>query len=207
MQAERTSDNAATDSTVTQTLKRMLENRKTQVIFALVLLLIAIRLYLPASSGPVPDASLVSGVTSSSTLENSLTAMLHFQNTLEKQLGETLQQISGAGEITVMLSLATSNDASIAQNIQETQRSTEEKDASGGTKVTTEQVLSSQPVMARSATSNEGIIRLKETAPQINGVVIIATGASNPVIRAALSQAVQTILSLPAHRVSIFPGK
>ena len=59
------------DSTVVQTLRRLLENRKTQVLLALVLLLVAIRLYLPALSSPVPDASLVSGV-AGSTPEHSL---------------------------------------------------------------------------------------------------------------------------------------
>lgn len=207
MHADSTTSNAATESTIVQTLKRLMENRRAQVLMALVFFLIAIRLYLPAVSGPVPDAALVSGVTVPGTSENSLAALLQYQNTLEKQLGDTLQQISGAGKVTVMLTLAATNDVNIAQNIQETKRSTEEKDASGGTKVTTEQVMSAQPVMARGAAAYEGIIRLKETTPAINGVIVVATGADYPLVRAELSKAVQTILSLPAHRVSIFSGK
>jgi len=45
------------DTTLDQTLQRLIENKKIQLVAALVLMLLAIRLYFPA--GATPDAHLV----------------------------------------------------------------------------------------------------------------------------------------------------
>ena len=194
------------DNTLVQTVQRLIENKKVQLILALILVLLAIRLYFPAAA-PGPDAELVRASASSSTQTNAaIQAMQTYQGSLEKQLESVLGQIKGAGQVSVMLTLASSNDVEVASNTQATSRTTEEKDPSGTSKLTTEETHSSQPVMARN-TSGDSVVKLKELTPEISGVVVIASGASDPKMQASLTQAVQTILSLPAHRVRVFPGK
>lgn len=192
------------DNTLVQTLQRLIENKKVQLILALIMVLLAIRLYFPAST--VPDAQLVNANSPSNTQANAaIMAVQQYQSSLEKQLQSVLGSIKGAGQVTVMLTLASSNDVEIASNTQATSRTTEEKDASGMSKLTTEETHSSQPVMARN-TSGDSVVKLKELTPEISGVVVIASGANDPKMQASLTYAVQTILSLPAHRVRVFPG-
>ena len=194
------------DNTLVQTVQRLIENKKVQLILALILVLLAIRLYFPATTQP--DAELVKASTSGGVQQTSaaIAAMQQYQGSLERQLESVLGQIKGAGQVTVMLTLASSNDVEVASNIQQTSRTTEEKDPSGTSKVTKEENLSSHPVMARN-TSGDTVVKLKELTPEISGVVVIASGANDPKMQASLTQAVQTILSLPAHRVRVFPGK
>ncbi|MDP3488318.1 MAG: hypothetical protein Q8S19_10395 [Bacillota bacterium] len=194
------------DNTLVQTVQRLIENKKAQLILALILVLLAIRLYFPATA-PAPDAQLVKASASGNAQTNAaIQAMQTYQGSLEKQLESVLGQIKGAGQVTVMLTLASSNDVEVASNTQKTSRTTEEKDLSGTSKLTKEETHSSQPVMARN-TSGDSVVKLKELTPEISGVVVIASGASDPKMQASLTQAVRTILSLPAHRVRVFPGK
>lgn len=193
------------DNTLTQTVQRLIENKKVQLVLALILVLLAIRLYFPATAPP--DAQLVQGSASGNTQTHAaIVAMQQYQDSLEGQLESVLGQIKGAGQVTVMLTLASSNDVEVASNTQDTSRTTEETDPSGTTKVSIEETHSSQPVMARN-TGGDSVVKLKELTPQISGVVVIASGANDPKMQASLTQAVQTILSLPAHRVRVFPGK
>ncbi|KAF0197414.1 MAG: stage III sporulation protein AG [Bacillota bacterium] len=193
------------DNTLIQTLQRLIENKKAQLILALILVLLAIRLYFPATAPP--DAQLVKASVSGNTQPNAaIVARQQYQESLEGQLESVLGQIKGAGQVTVMLTLASSNDVEIASSTQQTSRTTEDKDPSGASKVSQEETLSSQPVMARN-TSGDSVVKLKELTPEIRGVVVVASGANDPKMQASLTQAVQTILSLPAHRVRVFPGK
>jgi len=191
------------DSTVVQTLQRLIENKKVQLVAALILMLLAIRLYFPAQG--TPDAQLVSGNTATTSQTTTALSILEYQESLSKELESLLSQIQGAGKVNVMLTLASSNDVHVAVNMQQTSRTTEEKDTTGVTKVTKEETHSSQPVMSRN-TSGDSVVKLKELMPQISGVVVVASGAKDSRIQASLASAVQTILSLPAHRVRVFPG-
>ncbi|HYE09682.1 MAG TPA: stage III sporulation protein AG, partial [Patescibacteria group bacterium] len=45
---------------------------------------------------------------------------------------------------------------------------------------------------------------LKEVNPDIKGVIIVAEGAKDPKVKLQLTEAVQTVLDVPAYRVSVF---
>lgn len=193
------------ESTLVQTMHRLLENKKVQMLLALVLVLVSIRLYFPTDAAP--DAALVnSNTTNQPQATSALTAITQYQNSLEKQLEAHLTKIAGAGQVSVMLTLASTSDAHIALNTQKTSRHTEEKNGTGTTMTTAEQTYSSQPVMTRGQ-GLDGVVKLKENMPEVNGVVVVATGAKDPRIEQLLTRAAQTILSLPAHKVRVFPGK
>lgn len=194
------------ETTLVQTMQRLIENKKVQIILALVLVLLAIRLYFPAAP-TTPDAQLVDAGENAKTGQSvsTIAAIQQYQASLEKQLGIVLSEIKGAGKVTVMLTLASTNDILAATNLVETTRTSEEKDSTGTSKVTVEESHSSQPVIAR-ISGGDTIVKLKEILPEVSGVVVIATGANDARLQATLSQAVQTILSLPAHRVRVFPG-
>jgi len=192
------------ENTLIQSVQRLVENKKVQLVLALVLVLLAIRLYFPTTAPP--DAQLVQAPATGTQSNAAITSMQQYQDSLQKQLESVLGQIKGAGQVTVMLSLASTSDIELAANTQVSSHTTEEKDAAGMSKTTTEETHSSQPVMART-TGGDSVVKLKELTPKISGVAVIASGANDAKIQAALTHAVQTILSLPAHRVRVFPGK
>ncbi|MBT9176454.1 MAG: hypothetical protein DDT20_00773 [Firmicutes bacterium] len=108
--------------TVTNTMQKLLENKKVQLLLALALVLVALRLYSP----PVPqrDTTLVHAQRESSLLtESSLSSLLEYQRSLEAQLVTHLSHIAGAGQVAVMITFAASGQTEFATNREETRRS------------------------------------------------------------------------------------
>ncbi|KYH31380.1 hypothetical protein [Neomoorella mulderi] len=126
---------------------------------------------------------------------------------LEVQLQGILEQIAGAGRVAVRVSLKASPLKEFATNTKTTKHSVEEKDQSGGTRVTTDSNEDAQLVMARNGQLNSGEapVVARETQPEVLGVVVVAEGANDPQVRARFIQAVQTLWGLAPHQVQVLP--
>ncbi|MGB9661659.1 MAG: hypothetical protein ACPL5F_06510 [Moorellaceae bacterium] len=125
---------------------------------------------------------------------------------LESELEAILEQVEGAGAVKVSVSLAATPVKEYATNTKATKRNTEEKDKTGGSRVTTETNEDGQLVLARSNTlQGEEPVVVRESKPQIQGVVVVAEGGSDPVVRARLTEAVQTLWALAPHQVQVLP--
>lgn len=115
---------------------------------------------------------------------------------LEQKLKTTLQKISGAGEVEVLISYATSSEIVPAQSV-ETQSST------NGDSGTSSESQSSQPVTVQQENGDAPMV-LVEIEPQIRGVIIVAEGADNISVKMNLLRAAQTALDIPASKVEVF---
>lgn len=125
---------------------------------------------------------------------------------LESELEAILEQVEGVGRVKVSVSLAATPIKEYATNTRATKRNTEEKDKSGGTRVTTETNEDGQLVLARTSTlQGEEPVVVRESKPQIQGVVVVAEGGNDPLIRARLTEAVQTLWALAPHQVQVLP--
>lgn len=123
---------------------------------------------------------------------------------LENRLEKSLSQIKGAGQVDVTVFLATGPKYEYAVNVTTNERSTNERDQSGGTRVTTEVTEDGQLVVVRSeGTGGEKPIVAQEYKPEIQGVLVVAQGADNPLVKAKLISAVQTILDLETHKIDV----
>lgn len=88
-------------------------------------------------------------------------------------------------------------------NVQTTQKTTEEKDSSGGTRVTREESQSSSLLTG----ANNQLVALQENLPPVTGVIVVAQGADDAGVRLTLNRVVQTLLSIAAHRIEVIAGK
>ena len=105
--------------------------------------------------------------------------------------------IAGAGQVTVMLTLSDAGESKFVTDREETRRSTD---------TTTEETLSLQTVLLQGGGRESGL-KLRETMPEVQGVVVIASGARIAEVREMLTEAAVTILALPPHRVTVLPGR
>ncbi|MDN5345445.1 MAG: stage sporulation protein, partial [Clostridia bacterium] len=122
---------------------------------------------------------------------------------LENQLQGILEKAAGAGRVAVRVSLKTSPLKEFATNTKATRHSIEEKEQSGGTRVTTDSSEDAQLVMARNGqlSGSEVPVVKRESQPEVLGVLVVAEGAGDPVVRARIIQAVQTLWGLAPHQV------
>ncbi len=122
---------------------------------------------------------------------------------LEAKLTKVLSRIAGVGEVTVSLTFAQGSKTEYAVNASTTVRSTEETDAGGGSKTVTEKTEDGQLVMGNNSSSP---VAIQQTSPQVQGVLIVAEGADDPVVCTQISRAVESLLAVPLHKIVICPA-
>ena len=103
----------------------------------------------------------------------------------ENKLVKTLEKIEGAGRIEVFISYKNDGKKHVAQKISRTER---------GEELTPESV-------------QDDFYVLSEESPEITGVLITATGASNPSVRERILRGAKHALGVPYHRISVELGK
>ena len=108
---------------------------------------------------------------------------------LEDRLSRILSQIEGAGEVKVMITLKS------------------EEDSQGGTRQSSKASKKENTVYASdsdSATQGSGSPYVsKELSPEIEGVVVIADGGGNAVVKENISSAVQALFDIEPHKIRI----
>lgn len=126
-----------------------------------------------------------------------------YERHLNTELERVLSLIDGAGRVTVSVTLESGPRYRYAQNEDTTERKTEEKDKAGGSRVITEIVRKLQLVLTRQGTGLEKPVLQEVGRPAVRGVLVVAPGAADSRVRARLTEAVQTFLNVPAHRVQV----
>jgi len=112
----------------------------------------------------------------------------------EQRMAEILSKVQGAGQVDVMLTYRQTEEKTIARN------ETREED---GESLRMEETA----VLLEDEDGATAPVILTETGPIAEGVVIAAQGADQPMVAAALSQAAQALLDVPAHKVAILKMK
>ncbi len=126
---------------------------------------------------------------------------------MEKRMEKVLSQIEGAGEVTVVLLLENGPEYRYVTNETTDRKTIEEEDQNGGKRLTTQANKKDELVLVRSERGVEEPVIVKKHNPTVRGVLVVATGAKDPVVRAGLANAVQTLLDVGAHQVRIYPRK
>ncbi|MCT4621555.1 MAG: stage III sporulation protein AG [Marinisporobacter sp.] len=127
-----------------------------------------------------------------------------YKDSSEEKLKKILSNIKGVGEVDVMITYETSTEVVPALNVTKSSQVTEEKDAQGGVRTTTQDESDQNVIMSN---QNEQLVVIKEIKPQIRGVVIVATGASDIKIKTELIEAAQTLFQIPTHKVMVYEKK
>jgi stage III sporulation protein AG len=133
--------------------------------------------------------------------------MSNEEEELASKVRQMLAQIEGAGEVEVSVRLASSSQSDYAINTNSGQKTTQEKDQSGGTRVLTETTDNGQLVVIHGNEGNEIPVTTKQSAPKIAGVLVVAQGAGEPEIKARLFEATCVALGVEAHKVQVMPKK
>lgn len=130
----------------------------------------------------------------------------NYQEQLQRELESILSGIQGVGKVRVMLTLEDQQQVVYARNVQESHRDTIEEDNAGGVREQVEYDYSGQLVIVRSSNLEEPVVE-RIIKPRVRGVLVVSTNADNPWLRESLTQAVQSVLDVPAFRVTIQKGR
>jgi len=128
------------------------------------------------------------------------------ERALEARLEEFFSLVEGAGKVRVMISPLTGRETIFAVDVNKSESSSTEQDAQGGTRETRQYQSQEKTVMITDRQGTSSPLVLREEAPQIQGIVIIAEGGDSPIVRDALTRAARAVLGLDAHTIQVLTG-
>jgi stage III sporulation protein AG len=123
---------------------------------------------------------------------------------LEGDLSSILSKIQDAGRVSVMITLKSGSEIIPAKDESISDKVTNEKDTSGGTRIINEKTTDDKVVFTAAQGGNSKPLIIKEINPEIQGVIVVAEGAKDSRVKLKISQAVQTVLDIPAYRVTVY---
>lgn len=174
-------------------------------LFLLVLGILFLFLSAPAAPKKGTEAAVSAEETEASLEETAVSshrAEQTYEQKLEMRLKELLQQVEGVGQVDVMIVLKSSGEKVWQADTSSSVSLTEEKDAGGGTRRIEGRDVSAEVVLAGGSGAEEPVLQ-KELSPEISGVIVSAEGGGSPSVQADISQAVEALFGLPAHKVKV----
>lgn len=119
---------------------------------------------------------------------------------LELKLTEILKEINGVGDVSVMITYDNSQEIEPAYNSSSTKETTSETDSTGGER--TVETSSENKTIVTSDSSKPIVIKTNEA--KVKGVLVIASGANDSIVKETLYEAVKTALQISGHQVQVY---
>lgn len=129
-----------------------------------------------------------------------------YEEILEGKLANLLSQVKGAGAVAVSITLENGSAQEFAKNLTKESRTIQERDNGGGLRTTTETKENEQVILSRENGVDRPVM-VREIKPAIKGVLVIAEGAGDSVVKANLTRAVEAGLGVPAYRITVLPQR
>jgi len=157
----------------------------------------------------IPTTSATNDETTVETLgsgKNEPQTMEDYEELYENQLIDMLTKIVGVGEVSVMVNLDTTEQLVIEKIRNTSSQITSEKDREGGSRQIEDQKSDEQAVTTKKGNEEEPLVIMKKK-PKIRGVLVVATGVEHMQVKAMVTEAIQRVLDVPAHKISVLPKR
>ena len=125
---------------------------------------------------------------------------------MEDKLGKLVEQVSGAGNCHVMVTLEQGTQYVFASESKKVIDETQSRDGNENSKVQQKDNSESRIVVLE---ENGVSRRLVETSkePQVKGVVVVCEGGSSSIVRERVTEVLTTVLGIGSHQVCVVPSK
>lgn len=148
------------------------------------------------------------GTEESTTVEqNERGELEEYTGLLEKRLVKLLEQVAGVGEVSVMITLAESEEKVVLKDIPVDKEVTSEKDSAGGSRAVESYHTKETTIYEQNESGKEVPYVTKEREPVIEGVVVLCGGAEDSAIQSEIIGAVQVLFDVPVHKIKVMKRK
>lgn len=130
-------------------------------------------------------------------------SMADYEKYLEQKTAQTLGVVDGAGKVTVMITLKSTGQKVVEKDQQSTHQTTKEAGNQGETRESEEKSLDKTTVYSQGTDGTQIPYVSKENAPEVEGILVIADGGGNAVVAKNLTEAVQALFGVEAHKIKI----
>ena len=180
-------------------------HRNQQYVILGALALVGVALLLIGNSGSNEQQHLSSTDTANATVATTVATNIDPVAKMEQKLAHTLSQVQGAGTVTVQITVKHTGRKEYAVDTQRTNRTTTEE--SGDTHQQTVETQEQITVVQQNQNGTQQALLVSESSPEIAGVLVVAEGACDAVVREQLLHAVTAVLQVPMYQVMVVPGE
>lgn len=125
-----------------------------------------------------------------------------FAGKLEDELEEILSQMWGVGMVRVMITLKSSEELVVEKDETSNRSNTNESDSAGGSRIVTQMEGGKNTVYHTNGNGSEPYV-VKTISPQVEGVVVVAQGAGTGTVNKNITEMVQALFGVEAHKVMV----
>lgn len=122
---------------------------------------------------------------------------------LERRLEETLSQLDGAGNVRVMVTLQSSAQKIIEKDTQGERDAITEEDSQGGRRTSENTSHQETTVYEGVGDKSQEPYVSKELTPRVEGVVVLAEGGENALVKRNITEAIQALFGIDTHKIRI----
>lgn len=129
---------------------------------------------------------------------------LEYVSYLEERLEKMLSGVNGVGRVAVMITLESSEELVLEKDEPVLQSGVEEQDSQGGSRKTSQLERQETTVYSSDGSVSEPYV-IKRLLPKVEGVLVVAQGAGNGTINKSITEIVQALFDLEAHKIKVVP--
>lgn len=133
---------------------------------------------------------------------NEKLSMLQYEEYYAKRLEDFLSQLYGAGSVRVLVTVEESAEQIVARDSPYV-RKTEEEKGDGKDRNYTEIQNESNVILAENVQGQKGPIVLKELAPDIKGVIVLAKGADKKSVAMEITCLMEALFGIDSHKIKV----
>lgn len=131
---------------------------------------------------------------------------INYTEKMEREVEEVLGQMAGVGDIKVMITLMASTEKIIEKDQPVNRSHTAEKDSEGGTRSLNTVEMGDTTVYVKENGQEKPYV-VKVIQPQVEGVVVLAQGAGSGSVNRNITEAMQVLFGIEAHKVKVLKMK
>lgn len=125
----------------------------------------------------------------------------------EDKLENALSYVEGAGEVKVLITLKESEEKIVEKDGPEELSDTSENDAAGGNRTVGESRIERTTVYTIDERGNSVPYVIKTIPPMVEGVVVIAQGADQIMVRQNIIEAIQVLFDIDMNKITVVKMK
>lgn len=126
-------------------------------------------------------------------------------NELIARVSDMLNHVEGVDNASVFLTRESGPEKELATEQDKQLTETIEEDADGGVREVEEKNIQDNYVILRDSREGEKPLVLVEHGESYRGVLVVAEGVENSRVKSQVVEALESILGLPAHRITVLP--
>lgn len=126
---------------------------------------------------------------------------------MEKQLEELLSSMEGVGETKVMVTVRASGQQVVEKDVPSESERMSETDSAGGTRESESASQEESTVYITDSDGSRTPYISQTTQPEIEGVTVVAQGGGDALIQKNITEVIQALFDIEAHKIKVVKMK